>query len=100
VAAFFYFGAEGLEIVYLAVESDPHIARFVRERLMPGRAEVDDGQPRVAQPYAAVDPYTCIIRPTMANRLHHPIQAGWINRGTVEMNDAANAAHVFGQPTV
>ncbi len=67
---------------------------------MPGRAEVDDGQPRVAQPCAAVDPYTYIIRPPMANRLHHPIQAGSVNGGTVEMNDAANAAHVFGQPVV
>ncbi len=83
------------EVVDLAVIRDPDSPIRARHRLVSGRREIDDRQPRVSDPGSAIGPNAFIIRPAMPQgRDHRPkSRFGRIPRQCCAGEKPANAAH-------
>ena len=60
---------------------------------MPGAAQVNDRQARVAQAHIAIRPHAAIIGSAMMNCFHHTLQIVFGYGRVIEVNDAADAAH-------
>src|SRR3972149_2853237 len=51
----------------------------------------------MAEPYRAIDPVPNSVRPPRRANIGHTHHEGWIDRATVEIINARNAAHSFAQ---
>ncbi len=60
---------------------------------MPGAAQVNDRQARVAQTHIALRPHAAVVVPAMMDRFHHALQIMLGYRRVIEVNDAADTTH-------
>src|SRR5712691_5049390 len=94
MAALLQLGADVCEVVDLAVEGDPHVSVFVRQRLR-ARFEIDDAQPAMAESDPAVHVETVAVRPAMREHPRHRGEAVAIDWAlAVEIELAGYATHV------
>ena len=84
-------------IVDLAIIGDDIAPIGADHRLMPGRAQIDDGEAAIAERNARfrVDPNAAIIRATMTQRIGHRGNHGLPARpgGRTIIKEAGDAAH-------
>jgi hypothetical protein len=87
------FSAQGFIVPDLAVEDDPDIPAFVRERLMP-TTEVYDAETSGADAQGTIQIYTTVIRPTVRNEDIHTLEQFRCDRiSALYIEHAANATH-------
>jgi hypothetical protein len=79
-------------VVDLAVLRDGDGPVVDRDRLVPAR-HVDDAQARRADRHDAVHEVAEVVRPAMADRLHHRRQSRLLSGSAAQRDEACNAAH-------
>jgi hypothetical protein len=80
-------------VVDLAIEDQPDRAVFISHRLMPGRREIYDGQPPMAESDAAIDIQTAIVRTAMQHGVAHRAQLRLVNGPSIKSKNTDDTAH-------
>jgi len=93
VAQGFQFGAQLAIVVDFPVVGQQKPMIGADHRLMPGRGQVDDGQPSMPQPDIALNPMSFAIRSAMHDRVGHALQYLGRDGAAVEIDQASDAAH-------
>src|ERR1700719_1104426 len=91
MAAALELAAQLRKIIYLSVEHNADIARFVVNGLMaPG--EIHDAEPARTKNHSGAGKHSFVVRPTMDERVHHFADAP-LSQRAVCADYATNAAH-------
>src|SRR5690606_32218496 len=86
-------GADGLEVVDLAVEDDADGAVVAVHRLVAGR-EVDDGEPAVPEADARAEMKAVAVGAAMGEDVVHPPHQPAVDRpAALQIDDARQPAH-------
>src|SRR5260370_41974477 len=96
MAAIFEREPELLEVIYLAVEDNADIARFVVNRL-PATGKINDAQPAHSKDCSVASEHSLGVWTTVSKRFHHPANTPLLHRA-VRADYATNAAHGFISP--
>jgi hypothetical protein len=89
------FLAEVLVVVDLAVEGDDEALRGGGHGLVPGRREIEDGEPAVSEGDAVAAPGPSTIGPPVAERVGQAIEDAGLDSLPAHTNDAAHGYEII-----
>src|SRR5215469_1838112 len=93
VATFLEFCSQFTEVVNFSVENNPDRFVFVVNRLV-SAGQVDDAQSPHSQGDVISNEYALVVRPSVENRLAHPMSSCVVGSNAIEAQYPGYAAHV------